>query len=496
MIKILSAAQIKSLDAYTIQHEPISSINLMERASDAFVHWFTERIDATHKIGVICGTGNNGGDGLAIARLLKELNYRVQVWIVRGGVSESLDFTFNLNGLMDKKIPVHEINKAPDAALFDSCNVLIDAIFGTGLSRAPEGLYAQVISRINEASALRVAVDLPSGLQADAPSTGVIVKADYTVSFQLPKLPFLLPQYADVVGEWTTVDIGLNKDFVKSAETPYAITTAKDCKRIIKPRTTFQHKGNFGHALLIAGSLGKTGAAVLAARAALRAGVGLLTVHIPKSSNVILQTAVPEAMTDIDAHDAFTTYCSSIDQYQTIGIGPGIGQQPETINALSKVLTQCEKPMVIDADALNILASHRELLSIVPKGSILTPHPKEFERIVGAWTSDFQRLEKQKELAAKLKCVVLVKGAYTAVATPEGKIYFNSTGNPGMATGGSGDVLTGILTALLAQGYSSIDAARLGVFLHGKAGDDAARTKGMTALIASDLIDELRIEKI
>lgn len=494
MIKILSAAQIRALDAYTIQHEPISSINLMERASDAFVHWFTERIDATHKIGVICGTGNNGGDGLAIARLLKELNYRVQVWIVRGGVNESLDFTFNLNRLTDKKIVVHNITKASDA-LFDSCDVLIDAIFGTGLSRAPEGLYAQVIGAMNGTSALRVAVDLPSGLQADVPSTGVIVKADYTVSFQLPKLSFLLPQYADVVGEWTTLDIGLSKDFIKSAHTSYAITTSKDCKRIIKPRTTFQHKGNFGHALLIAGSLGKTGAAVLAARAALRAGVGLLTVHIPKSSNIILQISVPEAMTDIDAHDAFTTYCSNIDQYQTVGIGPGIGQQSETINALSKVLTQCERPMVLDADALNILGSHRELLQLIPKGSILTPHPKEFERLVGEWTSDFQRLEKQKELAAKLKCVVLVKGAYTAVATPEGKIYFNSTGNPGMATGGSGDVLTGILTALLAQGYSSTDAARLGVFIHGKAGDDAARKKGMTALIASDIIDELRIEK-
>lgn len=496
MIKILSAAQIKALDAYTIQHEPISSINLMERASNAFVNWFTERIDATRKVCVVCGTGNNGGDGLAIARLLKELNYRVQVWIVRGGVNESLDFTFNLNRLTDKKIAVHEITKTVEAAAFESCDVLIDAIFGTGLSRAPEGLYAQVINVMNEASALRVAVDLPSGLQADAPSTGLIVRADYTISFQLPKLAFLLPQYASVVGEWTTVDIRLNKEFIRSAVTPYAITTSKDCKQIIKPRTSFQHKGNFGHALLIAGSLGKTGAAVLAARAALRSGVGLLTVHIPKSSNVILQTAVPEAMTDLDAHDAFTTYCSSIDQYHTIGVGPGIGQQPETINALAKVLTQFEKPMVLDADALNILASHRELLPVVPKGSILTPHSKEFERLVGTWTSDFQRLEKQQELAAKLKCVVLVKGAYTAIASPEGNIYFNSTGNPGMATGGSGDVLTGILTGLLAQGYSSMDAARLGVFLHGKAGDAAARAKGMTALIASDIIDELRLEKI
>lgn len=491
MLKILSAAQIKALDAYTIQHEPIASIDLMERACRAFVQWFTEHIDASHKISVVCGTGNNGGDGLAIARLLKELNYRVEVWIVRGGTSESLDFTFNLSRLSDKKILIREITGEIEADAFQNCDVLIDAIFGTGLSRSVEGVYAKAIDVINNTSAIRVAVDLPSGLLTDAPTSGTIVNAHYTVTFQLPKLAFMLPESAPFVGEWTTVEIGLNKDFIKAAETLYGITTQKDCKRIIKPRTTFQHKGNFGHALLITGSHGKTGAAVLAARAALRAGVGLLTVHIPKSSYTILQTAVPEAMTDVDTHDLFTTYCANIESYSAIGIGPGLGINAETVNAFSKALDQFRKPMVLDADALNILGKHPELRKRIPKGSILTPHPKEFERLVGSWSSDYERLTKQKALATELQSVVLVKGAHTAIASSDGHVYFNSTGNPGMATAGSGDVLTGILTALLAQGYSAVEAARLGVYVHGLSGDMAAREKGMISLIASDLVDTL-----
>jgi ADP-dependent NAD(P)H-hydrate dehydratase / NAD(P)H-hydrate epimerase len=490
MPKILSAKLIKELDAYTIQHEPIASIDLMERACRAFESWFTEKFDVTHHVGIICGTGNNGGDGLGIARLLYESGYNVQLWIVKGDATESIDFKINRDRLRNK-IKIVELTLKCDQAIFSSCNILIDAIFGSGLSRAPEGLYAKAIDCINQTNALRIAVDVPSGLMMDKSSTGSIVKAHHTVSFQLPKLVFFLPQSYPFVGRWSVISIGLNKDFIKQAPTPYSYISLKDVKRIVKPRLTFDHKGRYGHALIIAGSIGKIGASVLASRASLRSGLGLLTVHIPKCGNTILQTAVPEAMVSIDKNEEFLTSIENTDQYSAIGIGPGLGQHPETVKAFTSILSQFKSPMVIDADALTILSLKKELMNHIPQGSILTPHPKEFERLVGSWKDDFERLEKQQQLAKQLKCVVVLKGAYSSIASPEGDVYFNSTGNPGMATGGSGDVLTGILTGLLAQHYSPLEAAQLGVYLHGLSGDMAAYENGMNSLIASDLIEFL-----
>lgn len=491
MIPILSAKQIKELDAYTIAQEPVTSIDLMERACRAFVQWFAEHIDATKKIGIVCGTGNNGGDGLGIARLLSEWNYPVKVWIVKGAVPESPDFQINLSRLKEKRIDLYEISTASDKGLFHDRNVLIDAVFGTGLSRAPEGIYAQVINCMNETKAVRVAVDIPSGLQADNHSTGTILQASFTVSFQLPKLTFLFPQSFPYVGKWFLVDIGLNKSFIKQADTPYYYFQQKDAKKIIKGRLKFDHKGNYGHALLITGSYGKIGAAILSARSSLRTGTGLLTVHVPRCGYTILQSTVPEAMVNVDDHEQHLTGCASLENYSCIGIGPGLGQQPETVKAMEGILKAFKKPMVIDADALNIVGMHRELLPLIPQGSILTPHPKEFERLAGAWTDDFHRLEKLKAIAAQLSCVIILKGAFTSVASPEGNVYFNSTGNPGMATAGSGDVLTGILTSLIGQGYSALDAARLGVYLHGLSGDLAALERGEHSLIASDIIDAI-----
>ncbi len=490
MTKILSAKQIKELDAYTIQYEPIASIDLMERACRAFESWFTERFDITHRIGIVCGTGNNGGDGLGIARLLYESGYNVHVWIVKGDATESIDFKINQDRLRNK-IAIAEMTLKCDQAIFSSCDILLDAIFGSGLSRAPEGLYAKAIDCINQTNALRIAVDVPSGLMMDKSSTGSIVKAHHTVSFQLPKLAFFLPQSYPFVGNWNIVPIGLNKDFIKQTITPYSYVSLNDVKRIVKPRLKFDHKGRYGHALIIAGSIGKIGAAVLSSRASLRAGLGLLTVHVPTCGNVVMQTSVPEAMNSIDANEEFITDVGNLDQYSAIGIGPSLGQSEETVTAFSSVIKQFKLPMVIDADALNILSSNKELLNYIPEGSILTPHPKEFERLVGSWTTDFERLEKQQQLAKHLKCVIVLKGAYSSIASPEGNVYFNSTGNPGMATGGSGDVLTGILTSLLAQHYSSLHAAQLGVYLHGLAGDMASYEKGMNSLIASDIIEFL-----
>ena len=264
-----------------------------------------------------------------------------------------------------------------------------------------------------------------------------------------------------------------------------------DAVNILRSSTRFSHKGNFGHALLIAGSRGMMGASILSSRAALRSGVGLLTVHVPKTGNDILQGAVHEAMTSIDIHENYFSSIPDTLNYSAIGIGPGIGKDPKTVAAFHELLKAYHKPMVIDADALNILAANRELITCIYPQSILTPHPKEFERLVGMWMNDFERLEKLQKLSLSTKSAVILKGAFTSIALPDGKVYFNSTGNPGMATGGSGDVLTGILTGLLAQGYSFDTAAILGVYLHGLAGDLAIQELDMNSLIASDLIDFL-----
>lgn len=487
MIKILSPAQIRELDQYTIDHEPIASIDLMERACQAFTDWFVARFKPEKLIGIICGTGNNGGDGLGIGRKLTELGYSVKMWVVKGN-SESENYTINLRRL-SPHIKVSEISGPPTSELFEGCAILLDAILGSGLSRPASGLIADVISAINNSPAIRIAVDIPSGLPADSSTSGPAVQAHHTVSFQLPKLAFLLPQNQDDVGEWHVVDIGLSKDFLKTLTCQHFLVTPKSIKKILQPRPKFSHKGNFGHALLIAGSFGKMGACVLAAKGTLRSGVGLLTVHVPACGYSILQTSVPEAMASVDPSETNFTAMPAELNFSAIGIGPGLGMDTETINSFAKTLKHFKKPMVIDADGLNILASNPELLSLVPKESILTPHPKEFERLAGKWANDFERLSLVKDFATRHGLVVVLKGAYSTIASPDGNIYFNSTGNPGMATGGSGDVLTGILTGLLAQGYSPLKTALLGVYLHGSAGDYFTQERCLESLTASDLVE-------
>lgn len=487
MTKLFTSEQIKAWDAFTIRESAITSLELMHRACRAFVTWFTEHYDASNKVGVVCGSGNNGGDGLGIALLLREWNYPVDVFIVRGKNSTP-DFDASLK-LLEGKLVAKEISSAHE--ILTDFTIIIDALFGTGLSRDLTGLHAEVVNKLNQLDAIRIAVDVPSGLRVDSPSSGEIFKADHTVTFQTPKLGFLLPQNNPFVGEWHVVDIGLSKTFLKQTPAKYFLTNHKSVKRLIKPRARFNHKGNFGHALLIAGSTGKMGAAVLAARAVLRSGVGLLTAHVPANGNLILQSAVPEAMTTQDQAADFFSGRQIESFYSAIGIGPGLGQAPETLAGFEQVLNQFLKPIVLDADALNMLAARPSLLTKVPAGSILTPHPGEFKRLVGDWQNDFDKLEKLSALAQKINSTVVLKGAYSAIALTNGSIYFNSTGNPGMATGGSGDVLTGILTALLAQGYSAPDAALIGVYVHGLAGDLAAREIGETGLIAGDLVNFL-----
>ncbi len=490
MLKILTGKQIKALDAHTIQHGSISSIDLMEKACRAFVRWFKDQFDSGKVVYIFCGTGNNGGDGLGIARLLYAWNFDVRVFVVKGTSFESPDFKLNLDRL-SKLILVNTINSEDEIPDSDKADVIIDGIFGSGLSRPVDGLYAAVIEKLNAASAIRVAIDIPSGMRADETSHGIVFKAHHTVTFQLPKLGFFFPENFQWVGEWHIVKIGLSQKFIAGAKSDHFYLQRKDISKILKSRSKHDHKGTFGKALLIAGSYGKMGAAILAARAALRAGVGLLTVHVPKSGVQIIQTNVPEAMANVDQHEHVLSGAIDLEDFDAVGIGPGIGTEKETATAFGKILGSSTKPMVIDADGLNMLAMHPEFIHLLPKHSILTPHMKEFERLVGSWSTGFERLEKQCAFTKKTNTILIVKGAFSNITTPEGEIFFNPTGNPGMATGGSGDVLTGILTGLLAQGYAPKDAAILGVYLHGLAGDIGVKEVGMRALIASDIIDFL-----
>lgn len=485
MIEIPTAQQIRAWDAFTIANEPIASIDLMERACEAFVKWFTSRFSSDKTVGVVCGTGNNGGDGLGIARLLADRKVEVKVFIIEGK-QRSDDFRKNY-----ERLPKEVIAPRLEDVL-SSSSVLIDAIFGTGLSRNVDGAYAEVIRSVNSSKAIRIAVDIPSGLLLDAPSTGEIVKADHTVTFQVPKLPFMFPGTAAVVGKCHVLNIGLREDFFKQEKVPvsnYYIDPGS-VRAMLRKREKFSHKGDFGRSLLVAGSLGKMGACVLAARAALRSGTGLLTVHIPRCGYTILQTAVPEAMATVDAGEDHFSDTGDASNYTVIGVGPGIGITPSTTSGLRKLL-EAARPMVIDADALNIISQNRGLLHLIPQGSILTPHPGEFKRLVGDWPDDFRRLELQRNLAIQTKCVVVLKGAHTSIAAPDGMVFFNSTGNPGMAKGGSGDVLTGVLTGLLSQGYPASESAIIGVYIHGLAGDLAAGMTGQNALLASDIVDFL-----
>ena len=491
----LPRSSIKKLDAYTIQHEPIQSIQLMERAATALTEAICSRWDTETPVVVFAGPGNNGGDALAVARMLAEKGYKIEVFLfnTKGELSPDCQENKELLEIMDE-IKFHEITSqfAPPTLTVD--HLVIDGLFGSGLNKPLSGGYAAVVKYINASSATVVAIDIPSGLMGEENTFNVktnIIRADVTLSLQLPKLSFLFAENAEFIGEWDLLDINLSQEGIEELDTNYEMLEAEDIRSLIKPRNKFAHKGSFGHALLIAGSRGMAGASVLAARACLRSGVGLLTVHAPICNNDILQTAIPEAIVEQDVSEICFAVPTDADDYQAIGIGPGLGRSEETEAALLEQLSRCQTPLVVEAAALNILANHRHALNNLPKGSILTPHPKELERLVGKCQDSYERLTKAIELAHTAKVHIVLKGANSAIITPNGKCFFNPTGNPGMATAGSGDVLTGIILALLAQGYAADEAAKIGTFVHGLAGDFARKKTGVISLMAGDIINNL-----
>jgi NAD(P)H-hydrate epimerase len=493
LITLLSASQLREADQFTITNEPIPSNKLMERAAFACYQWIEQNMNPKQHFVIFCGTGNNGGDGLVLAKLLSKNNCSVSVHVLGDSDNGSDDFKIHLEKLKNfTLVPIHHIQSSDQIQeLKDDC-IIIDALFGSGLNRPIEGLAKEVIHRINLSNFPVISIDLPSGLYVEdnyQNHSKSIVQATYTLTFERPRLSFLLADFGEKAGEWKVIPIGLNEAFLDGLHTPYYLLTKSYVQSLLKKRKKFSHKGTYGHALLVSGSKGKIGAAILATKAALHSGAGLVTTFVPQCGYDIIQTTCPEAMCLISSEYDYLVGEIDLTHFQSIGIGPGIGTQPGTSELVLKIIQQATCPLVIDADALNILSQNPDWLKILPKNSILTPHPKEFDRLFGASKSAYDRLQKQLEQSKAHSIFILVKGAHSSFSTPSGEVFFNSTGNPGMAKGGSGDVLTGIITSILASNHSPKEAVILALYLHGLAGDKAKKKYTEYAMSAAQIID-------
>ncbi|GAA5029050.1 bifunctional NAD(P)H-hydrate repair enzyme [Marivirga lumbricoides] len=488
MIKILSTEQVRKADEYTIKNEPISSINLMERASKKVAEWVLHRFSKKFKVCIIAGSGNNGGDGLAVARILNGYGYKVYVLLVLGGAGSD-DFNENLDRLKNLS-SVNFVSKAEDFEGISGEKIYIDAVFGSGLSRDIEGEPAELIHTINQHYGVKLAIDIPSGIYADKHSTGKsIFKADHTLSFQTPKLAFMMPENYPFVGEWHILDIGLSQEFLRQVDTDKSYFEARDYRE--KAVTPFGHKGTRGRATVIAGGFGKMGAALLVLKGALHSGIGLLTAQVcPPSVNVV-QTAVPEALILQDENDYVLGTLHDYSNQDVLVMGPAIGNANKTCILLREVLSSYNGQLVLDADAINILAENREMLEMLPKNTILTPHPGEFSRLVGKAENDFERIELLQSFCKKYQVITVLKGKYTAVCSAKGEISFNSTGNSGMAKGGSGDLLCGIIAGIYPRKKNTFETVKLAVFLHGLAGDLAKSYLGENFMTPSNIADYL-----
>jgi len=489
-MKVFLPEQIKRLDISTISEMGITTVELMEIATEKFVEAFLKYFPRSTKVFVFCGLGKNGGDGLSISRKLVVSKYGVSTYILNSQDKKpSLEFNQELERL-DINHFIKYINTETDFPFIPDHIVIIDAIYGIGLNKKIDSLTASLVNIINSSGCKIVSVDISTGLFSNQSSKeSLAIQPTYTFSFQTPKLAFFLPENELKTGELKILNIDLSQDFIENEYTNFFFVQKENIKSLLKLRNKFSHKGSFGHVLLFAGQKGMMGAALLASKAALRSGCGVVSLLCPEEQMAIVQVAIWEVIC-IEYADKNLSDLHYFEKY-TLGMGPGIGFETKIIQLFESFLSKQTKPIVIDADGLNIIAHNKELLKLVPQGSILTPHPKEFERLVGTWKNDFERLEKQIEFSKINSLYIVLKGANSSISTPEGLVYFNSTGNAGMATAGSGDVLSGIIVSLLAQNYSSEQAAIMGVFIHGLAGDLASIKYGQNSMLASDIIEHL-----
>lgn len=489
MQKIIRGADVKHLDQKYIRDKGILSFDLMERAASAFCNWFGGAFDKSLSVALFCGIGNNGGDGLAIARLLFLHGYKIQVYYIGELERSSQDFRLNYEILPDD-IPLAELHVQYVADF--QADVIIDALFGVGINRPLDGNHLELVKWLNTHKAIKISVDLPSGLPSDDILKGDAFQADYTVSFQFPKLSLMFPEHAKYSGQSVAVDIGIPEDYFESFESQYYYVQHTDLMERHRLFHRFSHKGTFGKVMLIGGSYGKMGSIRLSSQAALRTGSGLVFCFVPRCGVDVLQIALPEVM--VESADGEWSLSKGglqdLDRFDALGVGPGMGTRPEAKGCLEWILQHFQKAMVLDADAINILAAETHLLSLLGDKVILTPHLIEFERLVGACRDHKERMQKAAEFCRSYGCYLVLKGANTLITTPTGKQFFNSSGNQFMATAGAGDVLTGVLASFLGQGYSLENAAICGVYHHGLAGELAASSKGR-GTIATDIIDRI-----
>lgn len=496
-MKIFTAAQIHELDNYTITHEPIKSIDLMERSAKTITRAIMDEWTERTPMVIFAGPGNNGGDALAVARLLAEENYKVSVYLFNIHNKLSDDCAANKQRLIDSKRVGHftEVTLNFDPPELTEDMVVIDGLFGSGLNKPLIGGFASLVKYINQCPAKVVSIDIPSGLMCEDNTYNIhsnIIRADLTLTLQQKKLSMMMADCQKYIGRLRVLDIRLSKEYIDKTEANCRILEEQDVRRLLMPRDDFAHKGAMGNALIIAGSYGMAGAAVLATKACLRSGVGKVTVHTPRRNYLVMQTAVPEAVMQMDHEETYFSESVDSTDFDALGIGPGLGLVENTAIALIGQIRRTSCPIVADADALNILANHQAWMQQLPSGIIMTPHPKEFDRMAGSTSNnDYERLIRAQQMAEHIKGYIILKGHHSALCMPDGHIVFNATGNSGMATAGSGDVLTGILTALLARGYDKGTACQLGMYLHGLAGDLAAKEVGKESLVASDIIQFL-----
>ncbi|HKL71281.1 MAG TPA: NAD(P)H-hydrate dehydratase [Marinilabiliaceae bacterium] len=483
---------IFELDAYTIDHEPILSINLMERAARKMYEYIHTHYQGRSFL-VLAGPGNNGGDALALSRVMLLGGYDVTVVLLKSeGLSPDTQINRNRLNYLEHAVVV-SLDRGHPLPTPDPETIIIDGLFGIGLNRPLEKEALSLVQIVNKWPNQVISIDIPSGLMGEDNSSNNadgVIESDLILTLQFPKLSFFFPENQRFIDRWEVLPIGLHEGKISETESLWSFTDLADVKNKLPSRNKFTHKNQIGHALLIAGSYGMMGAAVLASRACMKSGVGLLTAHVPCNSSHILHIAVPEVLVSIDRSELMFTEHPNLEKFDAVGIGPGMGVNTNSIRAFTHLLDHIEnRPLVVDADALNILSTHPELLDKLPENTILTPHPGEFKRLVGSWEGDYHRMHKAVEFCKLFKVIVVLKGAFTTVVLPDGHCHFNSTGNAGMATAGCGDALTGVILALLGRGLKPDDAALLGVYLHGLAGDLAAGKCGQDSLITSDLID-------
>ena len=498
--RLFTVDEIRDCELFTMQKRHITSLDLMENAGRACANWIVSKfsLDEVDHIYIMAGTGNNGGDGVVIAIQLLECFHRKNPVSLVVCAMENARYSDEMQHQLKRWETLASQHDNAETIIFSAENqplpnqkdLIIDALFGIGLNKPVTGFYADVIRHINASDAHTIAIDTPSGLFADKPTPkdSEVVIADQTLSIQFMKTAFLLPENYPYYGDVQVVDIGMEAP--ENLTTSRMLFTASDMSALLRPLPAYAHKGTFGHGLLVAGCERMPGAAVLAATAAMRGGIGKLTVHSVKSVCKTLAVALPEAIHDLDDNEQHVSHIDwnhLPENINAVAFGPGLGTAKQTVSAMKDILDTVKRPLVIDADGLNMLAENKTWLAFLPPYSILTPHFAEFERLAGNPSDDFDRLERAKAFAQRYSVILVLKGHHTVVTMPDGRQFFNTTGNSGMATAGSGDVLTGLLLSLLAQGYAPELAALLGVYLHGAAGDAYAERYDKRTLIASDL---------